>query len=96
MRSLGNILGNKSHQSFLMRGVAGAMAIEEASKILISIFGETAGNSCQVVAVKNKILTVACLSSVLEEQIKVREKEIVDNINEKLKEVAIEKIRFLE
>lgn len=96
MHSLGSIFGNKDHRSALMRGVAESMAKEEANKLLISIFGETAKNNCQAVFVKNKILSLACLSSVLEEQIKAREKEIVDNLNKKLGNEAIERVRFLE
>jgi len=95
MHSLGNIIGNKDHHSSLMRGVSGAMAVEEASKLLISIFGSTARNTCQVMPIKNRILLIACLSSVLEDEIKKREKEIIDNINRKIGECVVEKIRFL-
>ncbi len=96
MDSIGSIFGNKDHRSALMRGVAESMAMEEANKLLISIFGETAKNNCQAVFVKNKILSLACLSSVLEEQIKAREKEIVDNLNKKLGTQDVEKLRFME
>ena len=95
MHSLGNIIGNKSHHSLLMRGVAGAMAVEEASRLLISIFGSTASNTCQVMPIKNRVLLIACLSSVLEDDIKKREKEIVNSINRKIGECVVEKIRFL-
>jgi hypothetical protein len=96
MDSLGSIFGNKDKRSALMRGVAESMALEEANKLLISIFGETAKNNCQPVFIKNKILSLACLSSVLEEQIKARETEIVSNLNKKLGDQIIEKVRFLE
>ena len=95
MDSLGSIFGNKDRRSALMRGVANSMAVEEANKLLISIFGEPAKNTCQVMSVKNKILTVACLSSVLEEKIQLREKEIINSLNKKLGEIVVEKIRFL-
>lgn len=95
MHSLGNIIGNKSRQSSLMRGVSGAMAVEEASRLLIGIFGTTARNACQVMPINNHILSIACLSSVLEDEIKKREKEIVDSINKKFGECVVQKIRFL-
>lgn len=95
MDSLSSIFGNKDRRSALMRGVANSMAVEEANKLLISIFGEPAKNNCQAMSVKNKILSVACLSSVLEEKIKLREKEIINSLNKKLGDMVIEKIRFL-
>ena len=78
-----------------MRGVSGAMAVEEAGRLLIGIFGEAARNTCQVMPIKNRVLLIACLSSVLENEIKKREKEIVDSINRKIGESVVEKIRFL-
>lgn len=96
MQSLGNIFNSKGRQSALMRGVIGAMAIEEANKLLISIFGENARRLCQVVSVKNKILTLACLSSVLLQDIKTREREIISSLNKKLGGEEVEKMRFLE
>ena len=95
MHSLSNIIGNKSHHSSLMRGVSGAMAVEEAGRLPICIFGEAARNTCQVMPIKNRVLLIACLSSVLENEIKKREKEIVDSINRKIGESVVEKIRFL-
>lgn len=79
-----------------MRGVMGAMAVEEASKLLISIFGSSAANSCQVVSVKNKVMTLACLSTVLFQEIKTREKEIIASLNKKLGREEVERVRFLE
>ena len=95
MHSLSNIIGNKSHHSTLMRGVSGAMAVEEAGRLLISIFGSTANNTCQVMPIKNRVLLIACLSSVLEDDIKKREKGIINDINRKIGEYVVEKIRFL-
>ena len=95
MQSLGNIITSKDRQSSLMRGVVGALAVEECKKMLISIFGAIARDSCEVMPMKNKTLTVACLSSVLAEEIQTREKELVSNINKKLGGRDIERIKIL-
>ncbi len=79
-----------------MRQVRGSLAVETANNILIGIFGEAAHRSCRAAYVKNKILAVACLSSVLIEKIKLKEKEIIRTMNRKLGVEEVEKIHFLD
>lgn len=78
-----------------MRGVREAMTVHAANNLLISIFGETAHRSCRAMYVKNKVLAIACLSSVLAQEIKFREKEIIRSLNKKIGEEEVKKIHYL-
>lgn len=95
MQSLGNILNFKAKRSAVMKGVLGALAVETADKILIGIFGEKAKESCRTTYLKNRVLTIACLSSVMAQEIRLRECQIIKAINEKLGSREVEKIKYL-
>lgn len=79
-----------------MRQVRGALAVATANDVLISIFGEAAHHTCRAAYVKNKVLAIACLSSVLVQEIRLREKEIIRTLNHKLGVEEVDKIHCLD
>jgi len=95
MLSLGSILKNTASRSPIIRGVQSAMLVEMANDIIISMWGEAGKRYARALYIKNKILTIACLSSSMAQEIKIRERELIDNINKKSEGQVVEKVRCL-
>ena|SRR3989339_229280 len=95
METLADILKQKSSASPLMRGVKTAMVLEEANGLLLEIFGESITDRARALCLKNKIITMACLSSVLAQEIRLNEKRILKELNTKFGQATVEKLRYL-
>ncbi|MFA5062035.1 MAG: DUF721 domain-containing protein [Patescibacteria group bacterium] len=95
MRSLSDILNNHFKNSPLKRNVEASIVVEEANRIIAELLGQDAIKYAQAVYVKNQILTIACLSSVIAQEIKLNEPVILAKIKEKAGERAVLKIRYL-
>ncbi len=95
MQSLGDIFKFKANRSPLLRGISAAMTVEKANQILIKFFGEKIIDIAQAVYIKNRILSIACLSSVAAQEIKINEEKIIDEINQVAGQIAVAKIRYL-
>ena len=95
MKSLGDLLKNNNLSSPLLIGVRAAQVVEEAQKILVKEFGDDISKYAAPAYYKNGVLTIACLSSSAAQEIKLRERNILLELNDKLKGPKIEKIRYL-
>ncbi len=95
MQSFANIFKDKTHHSPLLRGVAAALTVEAANAALIDVLGEKIIDLARAVYVKNRTLSVACLSSAAAQEIKLNERKILAKINSKAGEGAVEGIRYL-
>lgn len=79
-----------------MRQVKAAMVLERVKAFFIKEFGDYILNKARPMYVKDRILNIACISSVLSQEIKYREKKIIKLINEEFGNRTIEKIRFIQ
>lgn len=95
MDTIGKILGNKGVNSPLLRGALAALSVEAANDVLLEMFGERSVNSARALYVKKQILSIACLSSIMAQEIRLREKQIISGINKRLGRTTVEKIRYL-
>ncbi|MDO8499521.1 MAG: DciA family protein [bacterium] len=95
MQSLADIFKRKSTRSPLLRSVNTAMTVEMANNIIAQLFGEKIIDAARAVYLKNQILSVACLNTVVSQEIKLNEAKIIDLINTKAATVAITKIRYI-
>lgn len=95
MKSLFSILNNVENKSPLIKGVTGAMVVEEANKILTQLFGIEVLNHATAAYVKDDTLSFACLSSVIAQEIKLHETQILGLINRKIPACNLKKIRYL-
>lgn len=72
---------------------------EEIQKItgavLIELIGQEVAKKILPQFLKNRTLTVSCLSAELAEIIRSRQQEIVDKINDKLGKKEVDRIRYL-
>ena len=63
-------------------------------KIITEKFDQTASEKSKAIRVKDKILTVAVLSSVWAQEFQYNQLDIIEKINKKIGRKAIERIRF--
>ena len=75
--------------------IRGARVIEQFHEIVLEIMGEAIAKKVNAQYIKNGTLTVAVLSSVVGQELKLREREILQRINGSSKNPTIERLRFL-
>lgn len=95
MKSLGDLLKRQMPQKQIGKQVEATIVVEKANQSLAKLFGPEAIKFAQAVYFKDKTIAIACLSSVMAQEIKLNEKQIIDYTNSKLEINAIEKVRFL-
>ena len=95
MPGLGDIIKGKVRNSPLWRGVEANMIVEAANAVICDIFGAEIARYAKAVHVKNRVLTLACLSSAAAQEIRFHDKDIIGRINVKVHANSVEKIRYL-
>lgn len=71
------------------------MILEEFNKIVNNLLGKPASKKVKPLYLKNKTLTVAALSSVLAQELRLNEGQIIRRLNEKFGKELIIKLRYL-
>ena len=89
-------LVGKSLKKFgVAEAVEKSLVLEEFSKIIKELLGTKSIKRIRPLYVKNNVLTIACLSSVAAQEIKLHEREITGRINKKFKKEMIKELRFV-
>lgn len=96
MQGLGDILQSKVRNSPLWRGVEANLVVDSANAVIAEIFGSEIAKYTKAVYVKKGVLTLACLSSVAAQEIRLHESEIIGKINQKVRAGSVEKIKYLD
>jgi hypothetical protein len=92
---LGKILEQKSPTNPMFRGINAAIVVEIANKALAEILGKGITDTAQAVFLRQETLTIACLSSIVAQEIKLYEAELVDRIHKETVAMAVKKVRYL-
>lgn len=96
MKSIGNILQTAHEHSSLIRSALENKAVKEANNFLLNEWGQRIASQAQAIYLKNKILTIACLNSLLTEEIKQKESKLKLTVNNTSpNQIMITKIRYL-
>lgn len=69
--------------------------VKTAEKVFVELLGEPDGKNVLPQFLKNRTLTVSCLSSTAAEAIRTRQQEIVDAINARIDKKEVDRIRYL-
>ena len=80
MLNLGDILKKRTSQSPIWKSVTATLVVEEANKIIKELFGDEVQKYAQAVYLKNEVLSIACLSSVAAQEVKINEKKIIEKM----------------
>lgn len=95
MKSLGDILKSKGTKSPFMRGVLTAAAVDVANIFIEENWGENGVKSAKAMYVKNGILVIACLSSIMAQEIRFKESQLLEKVNSRCGNNMAKKIRYL-
>jgi len=95
MLNLGEILKKRTTQSPMWKGVTAALVVEEANLVISEIFGEQIREFAQAVYLKNDTLSIACLSSVVGQELKLNEKQIIFKLTSKFGQGVVKELKYL-
>lgn len=91
---LGNILNKSTKRYSFVKGVRAVLVIDKFHKIINDIWGEDISEQAKALHLKDKKLTIACLSSVATQEIRLHESEILEKLNKEFGDGMVEKIRY--
>ena len=93
--SLGEIIKKTVKKAGIGNQVETALVLEDFSAVLTTIMGEKIGKSVKPMYIRNKTLTIACLSSVIAQEIKFKEQKIIKTLNQKYSKEVVEKLIYM-
>lgn len=70
------------------------MVLERVIAVLKRLFGDDADKRMKPLYVKRGVLTVSCLSSVAAQELKLNEREIVQEVNTHFGKPVVDRVRF--
>lgn len=95
MKSLFKILNNQAGRSELLKGALKALTVEEADLVLKEMFGEEIKKFAHAAFIKDKILSISCRGTAAAQEIKMRQDEIIQSLNEKTGENSVVQIKII-
>lgn len=94
MLHIKHLLSRAVQKAGIGRQVEAAQVVEKFNEIITEMFGKNVLKRARAVYLKDKILTVKCLSSVLVQEIYLKQKKIIDKLNRKFEKEVVSKIKF--
>jgi len=95
MFDLKKILGEGLEKKGLGKSIQAALACDDVEKALREILPETIMDKTKVVSLKNFVITVRTSSSVIAQEIRLHEGDIINRLREKFGQETIKGIRYL-
>lgn len=95
LRPIGDFLGGAVRRQGIEKQVEATQVIEEFEAAIAGQFGKKILNQVQAKSLKNQVLSVAVISSVIANELRINEGEILKKINDKYKKTLVKKLRFL-
>lgn len=92
-------LKNLLHDSVAKFGIAdqveASLVLEKFTDVVRELFGEENTKQVKPMYVKNQTLTIASISSVFAQELKLNEKKILDAINRQFQKTIVTRLRYL-
>ncbi len=92
---LKNLLNDSIRRAKIAPEVEATLAMEQFTRLADRIWGSAADGNMRAVYIKNQCMTVAVLSNIYAQEIKLRERDIVREINEKMGKTIVSRITCL-
>ncbi len=92
---LKNLIANAVQRAGVSRQVEAATVVESFNRLAPEILGETIAHSAKAIYVRNNILTVECGSSLIMQEVRYREPEIIQALNKQAGGQVVEKIKYV-
>lgn len=94
MKKIGSLLWQSIVRAGIEKEMIALLVIEEFKKILIKKFGKKILKQVKISHLKNQILTLSVLSSVIAQEIKLNEEKFLKKINQKFGKKVVKMIHF--
>lgn len=95
MNSLFSILKKHTEDSPVLRQIKMSLTIQQVNEIILKKLPSEMHKYVRAVYIKNGVLAVACLSSVVAQELKLYEVGILESINNLTGQKTIERVRYL-
>ncbi|MFH1367466.1 MAG: DciA family protein [Patescibacteria group bacterium] len=95
LQPIGSLLDHSVRKSGIETQVQSSQVMEDFHEEIKKIFGPKILKRVQAKFLKNKVLSVAVLGSVLVNEIRLHQGQILENINTRHKKILVERLRFL-
>ncbi|MCL5795687.1 MAG: DUF721 domain-containing protein [Patescibacteria group bacterium] len=92
---LENILNKSIKKAGIKKQLDTALALDNFSEIIADIFGAAAKGKIQPMYLGDGVLNIACLSDILAQEIKFKEQEIINRLNQPYSKKVVEQLRIL-
>ena len=92
---IGDTLQDNIKDSPLKKQVDASQAVDAAQSVIDELFDAELAIHAKPLFLKNRTLTVTCSSSTMAQEIRLRQSEIVNKINDKLGKNEVDRIRYL-
>jgi hypothetical protein len=88
------LLGKSLKQAGIKHRVDTALVLEKAQRVLVEVVGEGVAKKVKPLYVRHKTMNLACLSSVVAQEIKLHENQIIEKINQGFDRELVERLSF--
>ncbi len=95
LTNLKSILSSSFANKGVAKSITAAMICEAFDEFVVEKFGKEISENIHAQMFSNGVLTVKSSSPVLSQEIKLREEEVKDTVNEKIKKDMVKSLRFV-
>ncbi len=95
MFDLRSLLQKSIERAGINKQVEAHQVVRAFNELSPKILGDKLKDGVMAINVRDKILSVACLSSIMAQELRFKEKEIIDALNEKFEKEVVKKIKYV-
>jgi len=95
MQDMRSIIKNRFKNTYVNVQAEKAMAIKEIELIITELFSAQALRHIKTMYIKDNVIYINCLSSVLVQEISLNKLSIIEKLNNKFDKQPVEDIRFI-
>lgn len=95
MEGIKHILARNIKKSGVKPQIDAAVAVLHFHEIVTEIWGEEVAQKCQALYLKDHALLVACLSSVVVQEIKAQQSKVIKALNRRLGNTVVDRLKFV-
>jgi len=93
---LKNLLPQSIQRAGITKQIGANLVLHTYKKVAAEILGKDIAGQTSPMYLKNNILTIACLSSLIMQELQYREKEIITALNKEMGADIVKKLNYLD
>jgi len=94
MQDLKSLINKRYQNTNILVFAEKAMVIKAVKKWLLEQFGEIVKKQVKNIYVKNGVLTLLCASPIMSQELRLRSKQLIGEVNRTLGKTIIEDVKF--